>query len=163
MVMKTTRPGLSPASPPKAAPDNELHDQRRGDGNIEKLPRLSRRDDDEEYRHQQMLWESGNLQVLEQNVGGQSLKVADLAKLGWNKDSRLQNDLGGKQRLKEMQGLKRYTNIDHGMKPGKRGMTGKPKKSSAVKERVRAIEEMKKMLEGTRSAFTLAKLHQEAN
>lgn len=137
----------------------ELANQRQTGGDLTKVPDMSRRDDETEYRHQQMLWESGNLQVLERNVGGQSLKVADMAGLPiHNKDSRLRTDLGGGSILRELQGLKRYTNIDHGMKPGKRGMTGKPKEKSAREERGRALREMEQMMKDTDIKFQLAKM-----
>jgi hypothetical protein len=137
----------------------ELANQRATGGDLTKVPDMSRRDDNTEYRHQQMLWGSGNLQVLEKNVGGQSLKVADMSeKPIYNKDTRLKTDLGGGQTLRELQGLKKYTNIDHGMKPGKKGFTGKPGWFSARRERARALRDMDQMLRDSQRQFQLAKV-----
>ncbi|HEY9602717.1 MAG TPA: inositol phosphate phosphatase SopB, partial [Allocoleopsis sp.] len=91
----------------------ELHENRKKkDASVPGFATFSERNFEQEQRHQQMLWEGGNLQVLEQNVGGQSLKVADLAAVPSSIDANLMEDLGGSEKLKEIQGLKRYTNID---------------------------------------------------
>lgn len=71
---------------------------------------------DESERHLQMLWESGSLQILERNTRGQSLKVAELAKLAIEKfptvsDSALRDRLGGNAMLKDLRGLADHTVI----------------------------------------------------
>src|SRR5262249_2320752 len=90
-------------------------------GDDKELPGLSPgdRSEEEEHRHQQMLWEGGNLDVLRQNVGGQCLKTADLKMLRGGTDYKLMRNLGGKKKLGLLSGLKRYANIDTIAKVGR--------------------------------------------
>jgi hypothetical protein len=64
---------------------------------------------DEKYRHQQMLWESGSLQILERNTRGQSLKVADMKNIPGSSDAALRDRLGGNAMLADLNGLAKYT------------------------------------------------------
>jgi hypothetical protein len=63
----------------------------------------------EKYRHQQMLWESGSLQILERNTRGQSLKVAEMSYIPGTYDAALRDRLGGDAVLKDLKGLADYT------------------------------------------------------
>ncbi|MGZ8157288.1 MAG: inositol phosphate phosphatase SopB, partial [Methylobacter sp.] len=64
---------------------------------------------EKQYRHQQMLWENGSLQILERNTRGQSLKVADIYWAPGSSDQELMERLGGKQILEDLKGLADYT------------------------------------------------------
>jgi len=85
------------------------------------------RTETQNYQHEQMLWESGSLDVLSQNVGGQCLKTADIAKypLVGKTDKLLSHNLGGSEKLKELGGLKRYADIDTISTFEKKDRTGK--------------------------------------
>lgn len=77
----------------------------------------ARRSPEQNYEHDQMLWEGGNLDILAQNVGGQCLKTADFASaFGFkhiaNTDHVLADNLGGVAMMTELGGLKRYADID---------------------------------------------------
>jgi hypothetical protein len=63
----------------------------------------------EKYRHQQLLWESGSLQILERNTRGQSLKVAEMSFVPGTYDAALRDRLGGDAVLKDLKGLADYT------------------------------------------------------
>ncbi|MCC6623679.1 MAG: hypothetical protein IT385_20645 [Deltaproteobacteria bacterium] len=92
----------------------------------------------------QMIWESGNLQVLEKNVGGQSLKVGDAAKVPMSIDSALRDNVGGAEHLKELRGLADYTMIDTA--------TEIPKADKKTPEvvRARAMAELEQMIREAR-------------
>jgi len=70
--------------------------------------------------YQKMLFESGSLEMQKYNTGGQGYKIAPAAKhIGIGKaipmisqDLDLEERVGGTQVLKQLQGLKRYTDID---------------------------------------------------
>jgi hypothetical protein len=64
----------------------------------------------EQSRHQQMLWESGSLQILERNTRGQSLKVADMRNYPILQSDRLLAErLGGEAIVVDLRGLADYT------------------------------------------------------
>ncbi len=75
----------------------------------ESLPELEFANAGEKYRHQQMLWESGSLQILERNTRGQSLKVAEMSVIPGTYDAALRDRLGGDAVLKDLRGLADYT------------------------------------------------------
>lgn len=60
---------------------------------------------------QTLLFASGNLEMQQYNTGGQGYKIAPAANL-LLADKRLQSRIGGSDVLKQLQGLKRYTEID---------------------------------------------------
>jgi phosphatidylinositol-4,5-bisphosphate 4-phosphatase len=60
---------------------------------------------------QTMLFASGNLEMQQYNTGGQGYKIAPAAKL-LPADMRLVDRIGGSTVLAQLQGLKRYTDID---------------------------------------------------
>jgi phosphatidylinositol-4,5-bisphosphate 4-phosphatase len=75
------------------------------------VPRHTLKLDWEKRHFQQMLFESGNLEMQAYNTGGQGFKIAPADGI-LIPDKQLRERLGGKQVLTELQGLKRYTNID---------------------------------------------------
>jgi phosphatidylinositol-4,5-bisphosphate 4-phosphatase len=61
---------------------------------------------------QTMLFAAGNLEMQQYNTGGQGYKIAPAAKYFLPADKRLEARIGGSTVLAQLQGLKRYTEID---------------------------------------------------
>ncbi len=91
---------------------------------------------DEKYRHQQLLWESGSLQILERNTRGQSLKVAEVSFVPGTYDAALRDRLGGDAVLKDLRGLAEYTLLVDKMLDGTAPADG----DGAVKQRGKGEE-----------------------
>jgi hypothetical protein len=93
----------------------ELSERRKK--NNSSIPAEEFENEEQKERHHQLLWEAGNLEILEGNTRGQSLKVGDVAlKSGLKKlptsDKALMERLGGEEVLRDLRGLAKYTNID---------------------------------------------------
>jgi phosphatidylinositol-4,5-bisphosphate 4-phosphatase len=95
--------------------DKYMKGDRRGPKNF--VPQHTLQTPQEQEDFQKMVFESGSLEMQQYNTGGQGYKIAPLVGkplpgAGTVNDIRLRQRLGGDSILKQVQGLKRYTDID---------------------------------------------------